>query len=1127
MTDSQQVDPLGAVTRFGCNTVLRAGAGTGKTEALTTLYLHLILGATENPDPLPPRHLVAMTFTEKAATEMRQRIREHLTTLASNNPERWRGYPRLMRALEPRGGLDRHRVTQRLRDLQTARITTISAFCARLLREHSSTLDLPQDFRILDEMEAQSLLHQSAQEELQAALEQRNPQAIHMLNDLGQRTSSTTGGWLQQITSIALSVLEGAVLEGASPQTHVAPPKTESTPAHAARLAWLHGFIQTTLTRYAQHKQVRDVLDFSDLTRHTRDALKHHPSLRLQVQRDIQVLLVDEFQDTNTIQCELVRLLRQEEVPSTTDAATTGTATTDAATAHILRPKGLLLVGDRKQSIYGFRNADLTTFEGLAQQITREGGQEIALQTNYRSTAPLVASINVMAGAVLQQQSTFGFELQFDPKTETLMAASAEVSPTGSVPVEWLSLPETSTTKGSGVLPQAQAVAQRIRTMLDQGNTPVRDAASHVETRWRPATLSDVTVLLPRLTQAHVFLQELHNLNIPARILGGNTQPSQARQTQRDIIALVRLLLGVGTRLDEQAWKHGPFAQAPLASVTPTEVHHVGLAPWLQHLTKHAGAWQGNPVEQIQQDHGQAQRSVKQAQLSAMLLHAHQQQARGVHPLTVLQQWQQRLDRNLPWPGVQRVHPENGSEDSLQEVTLMTIHQSKGLQFPVVVAAEVGHMPPLPRAPVEFDPFPGAGLATAVRKSDGSWHYDDHHEHVHRVRVAREQAERMRLFYVQITRAMDALWLVGAPQQLKRSPIGKALQQLQDQALLTPTPFPQPPEITGPTDPTGIHPAANPTAGTTPSSAPSNAPWKPMGAAVAAADPPCAAQDEKPCHGELPVTQLADFLTCPRLFQLRRMASVPSHVPIQKEPLPAEHHVPLQENAIQRGNRMHAVLQHLDHCQTLDPDTTTAALEHAAHRANIHNLSPEEQATLHRFTQSPIGQRIARHPAHQTHREVPLVWTHREGHHRWTLRGQIDLLLETDEGLEIMDYKTGRGTGAYRGEYETQLALYKLALANLALAKLAPEQLALAQGASHISLTLIPLEHPEDSTQVNAAPLPTPNQILRSLTGAQQTGAYARLPQPQCQQLQCPYQGICYSSDHDPRSQLALEDHSG
>jgi ATP-dependent helicase/nuclease subunit A len=163
----------------------------------------------------------------------------------------------------------------------------------------------------------------------------------------------------------------------------------------------------------------RGIATFDSLLSGAEALLAHHPEVRARVRRGIDQLLVDEFQDTDSVQCEILRWIAldgpREELP------------------------GLFLVGDPKQSIYGWRSADLKAYEGFVELARRHGGEVMSLVENFRSVPAILAEVARVIGPVMVARS--GLQPAFEP----LLAcekrqADPEIRGGGRAPVEhWVS----------------------------------------------------------------------------------------------------------------------------------------------------------------------------------------------------------------------------------------------------------------------------------------------------------------------------------------------------------------------------------------------------------------------------------------------------------------------------------------------------------------------------------------------------------------------------------------------------------------------------------------------------------------------------------------------------------------
>ncbi|STY28909.1 DNA helicase II [Legionella wadsworthii] len=298
-----------AVTSPLGNMLVLAGAGSGKTKVLVSRIAWLI-----EQEHISPHGILAVTFTNKAAGEMRGRLNNILST--------------------PVLGLW---------------VGTFHGLCHRLLRRHYKEANLPELFHILDS-------------EDQARLIKRVISSLNLDPE-------------QWPVKQAQSFINGRKDEGIRPQ-HVhtlpyGPGKTLLNIYHA----------------YEQACQTAGVIDFAELLLRTHELLRDNQDILTHYRGRFQAILVDEFQDTNTIQYAWIRLLAGERT-------------------------AVLAVGDDDQSIYGWRGAKVENIQQFAQDF--KNAQMIRLEQNYRSTATILNAANAL---ITHNNSRMGKDLWTDGAT--------------------------------------------------------------------------------------------------------------------------------------------------------------------------------------------------------------------------------------------------------------------------------------------------------------------------------------------------------------------------------------------------------------------------------------------------------------------------------------------------------------------------------------------------------------------------------------------------------------------------------------------------------------------------------------------------------------------------------------
>jgi ATP-dependent helicase/nuclease subunit A len=292
--------------------------------------------------------------------------------------------------------------------------------------------------------------------------------------------------------------------------------------------------LASLLAEAAAALRSRGVITFDALLRETRDLLAGDTDVLADEQGRIRQLLVDEFQDTDGIQCEIVRLL----------------ALADG------RERGLFLVGDPKQTIFGWRNADLEAYEDLAAAALAAGGRRVSLLRNFRSVPPLLDEVNRAIGPIMEECAGL------QPRYEPLVPSEASDALSGSEPaVEyWLSWPAedgvarppTSHTEAAEL--EARAVAEDI-------------AARYQETgRW-----GAFAILFRATTWQETYLEALRARGVPFRVTRDKNY--YRRREIIDAAALARVVVHPADQIALVTWLRSPTVGVPDAAWIPLWRH--------------------------------------------------------------------------------------------------------------------------------------------------------------------------------------------------------------------------------------------------------------------------------------------------------------------------------------------------------------------------------------------------------------------------------------------------------------------------------------------------------------------------------------------------------------------------
>jgi len=756
-----------------------AGAGTGKTAVLVERFARAVCDQGLDVDSI-----LVITYTRRAAGELRTRIRAELAR---------------------RG---RHDLA---RELDGAWISTIHGFCLRLLKAYPFAAGLDPRFRELDDAQGAVLRSEAFERALDAFLTGGEPDRLQLLATYG------ASGLRRMLTGVYETLRSaGRELElGVGDRPELAERVAELREAaravdhetaaqllelldrdtRADRLIDLSGFkvrgdravlyeearkaveqaaldeaaerdrdlLQELLTgfaaAYAEEKARESALDFEDLQLHARDLLRDDASIRERESLRFRSIMVDEFQDTNRLQCEFIDLLAG------------GGAE-------------LFYVGDEFQSIYGFRHADVRVFR------ERRAGaaQLLPLTLNYRSRPEVLATVNELFG------SHFGDEFQ------PLAAAAEFPDPVFGHPVELL-VTDKAAYKDTGVhwrRAEARAIARRVRELVDTG----------------AATAGEIVVLFAAGTDAEQYEQELRRAGLPTYRATGKGYFGQ--QQVVDMLAYLRLLQN---RYDDRALVS--VLASPFVGVSNDALVLLRRAasrrPLFSGLEKSMppGLSEGDErlLRAFRQRFDRLAAAMPRLSLERL---CERIVAEHDYDLAVLARWDgrrryanmrklARLARSyeeLRGPDVEGFVRFVGEQEALgareleavaeeegaDAVRLLTIHAAKGLEFEIVIVADAGRDKAPPSAEEILalsDGRFGFRVADPVTtKRRPAFDY----EQVKAARQEEETAERLRLYYVAMTRARQRLIVSGAIDRGRAAdattPIGWVLTRLEADAEL-------------------------------------------------------------------------------------------------------------------------------------------------------------------------------------------------------------------------------------------------------------------------------------------------------------------------------------------------------
>jgi ATP-dependent helicase/nuclease subunit A len=804
---------------------VEAGAGSGKTRSLVDRVVAIVLSRVPG---VPLRHVAAVTFTEKAGAELRDRLRVAFeSALGAAGP----GSERAVRAA---GALD---------DLDAAAIGTLHSFAERILGEHPVEAGLPPLIEVRDEV-ASGVAFDNRWTVLRTRLLDDPALAPALL------LAMSAGMRLEDLRSMALAfndnwdLLEPRVLATPPPgmppvevaglitearrlaglrdhctgdddkflsrldllagwaarlETAADDPARIAVLAEASALKWGYGrqpnwpsyglprlkaecaalatqaagmraaVLETALRRLARRiaevtleaaraRRAEGQLEFHDLLVLARDLLNspaHGPAVRAALQQRYQRMLLDEFQDSDPIQVELA-----VRIAAGADGGSPGWA-------DVPVPEGsLFLVGDPKQSIYRFRRADIATYLKAQQRI----GDQIVLQANFRTTAPVLAWINhVFSQLIIAEPGT---QPAYHPLEACRSAAPAGPAVTllGAGPHEGRPSADELRTR------EAADVAAAVRTALSErwqvaGEHRLPDGRTWQ--RWRDVQLRDIAVLIPARTSLPHLEDALDAAGIPYRAEASSLvyrtrevrdllAAGRAADDPSDPLALVAALrsplFGCGDD-DLWTWQQASGRWNILAPPPDTVAagHPVRDAvTYLRHLHNDR-TWLA-PSEVL----GRLAGDRRMLEVAVSSPRARDVWRRLRFVIDQARAWAEAehggLRAYLAWAGRQGQETTRVAEAVLPEtdtdtLRIMTVHAAKGLEFPVVILSGMSSQPGGLRGGVEVLWPPDGGCAFRLRRDVQTGDFDT----AKPVDEQMDSSERVRLLYVACTRARDHL----------------------------------------------------------------------------------------------------------------------------------------------------------------------------------------------------------------------------------------------------------------------------------------------------------------------------------------------------------------------------------
>lgn len=947
-----------AVTRSGQDACCVAGPGSGKTRVLVERYAWLI------EQGLEPHRILAITFTEKAAVQIRQRLARRFT-----------------------GREDLRRKVER------APVSTIHGLCSLILRESALEANLDPGFSVLDERQARTELYAALQATLDAFTGERHAAMeqliehwrygasfedplLRVYGNIRSRGPVSAGLAVEHHFDVDAALNEVAAdVEAMLAECPPAVTKSQASRVESLRawlasrqdmdaLLWLNSFrcdrrglreghpIHATLPairlriaqasatvlgylrrneltllrdilremddRYRARKRALASVDFGDLEEFALDLLKKRTDVRRHWAERFDAILMDELQDTNPVQWSIVDLLRRE--------------------------SRFFAVGDVNQSIYRFRHANPRQFEDYENQVSGRGGVIDRLETNYRSHAEI---LNAVSATVPYSPGLRPHQLQPRPGDHDASVPRVEVQINDVTP--------------NGDCWEEDWIARRIlqwRSDLPAGDPP------------RRLRFSDIAVLVRTAAQFTELEAAFDRAGIPCVVSRG--RDFFERQEIVDLINFLRVIDNPKHDLALAGLLRSPFFALPEAETFRAKFRGEWPPRW---CAERIESWRRYRVDQpldriLAQEldtcgywDGLEQRARANVEKFLSLLQTLQTQ-KGSDPSAVLNELEA-----LRASGDEPNAPVVEAGDAVQ---LMTIHSAKGLEFPAVILAGLHKGTNTKADPLLWSPRLGLGANWVLPGTDGG-QGDRIHKTITTEESEADALEADRLLYVALTRAEQHVLVSWTRSE---RPASKWPMKLERAWNLTPPAQPNQPEIQGSMRVTFQ-------AGPPPGMPREEMPVAAM-AAVENLAPLAAASIALPV---LSATALSRFPDCPRRFYYSQV--------LGWSPLRGG-----TGGQAEFGSEVHALLAGSDE----EPP------------------SPRAEEILLAFQESELARQLRE--AQRVEREFAFLVQMGDR----LIRGQIDLWFQSSGQVVLVDYKTGEASEERLNAYRLQIQIYALAL---------------------------------------------------------------------------------------------------
>lgn len=774
-----------AINTIDKNVAVNAGAGTGKTKVLTERFIKILEDGNLEKDK-EVESIVAITFTKKASQEMVYRIRKEIKNNFGSDPK-WRRF---------------------YRDMEKSNISTIHSFCAKILRENPIEAKIDPHFEVLEDFTSAKLLKESIKEELSNGLNENEDiykmvrkfrvntldsliddfyQVYNKIRTVGFSFEEVKVKSMEHLDSLKIEendikTIKEAILylmDKLAKSSKIAKLKdnplwinfnngqykeeelpvileylyknmgtSSKEPDKMELLAvtlektmlgsettnlWIYNTILDLLIDIDKNYNLRKGkirgLDYDDLQIIVLNLLDNK-EIRKKYQERYRYIMIDEFQDTNELQKNIFYKLSTEK--------------------NNLDKSNLFVVGDPKQSIYGFRGADVEVFYNVIEDIKDISNEEtITLEKNYRTVGTVLKFINNIFSKLMLNR--------YDPLSEFHKSENQ-------IDVEVLENPELIIPEGHSESEysrhyEAELIAKRIKELVLSGKFKYGDFA----------------MLFRATTRNHIYEEALKNFNIPYYNSGGKRY-----FLQQEILDLINALKSISNPFDTIATIG--FLRSPMIGLKDSSIY------WILRNRKTTVYESMKEIVEFEEIDDMERERMKESILlfddlyqirdfygisklldrlidktsfieSLLLKESGKQALANVYKFKDIAKEYEKSNRSTLVDFIDYLEEAKDRDESQGKiesenadvVKLLTIHKSKGLQFPVVIIPEMCTGSRFSHPNILFNKDIGIGIKLENGKALHSSIKEDLDK--------KDKEEMERVLYVAMTRAEKILIL--------------------------------------------------------------------------------------------------------------------------------------------------------------------------------------------------------------------------------------------------------------------------------------------------------------------------------------------------------------------------------